>query len=189
MIVITKSQQVYNAKKDLMEKRNDLQTELENCQQSSIDNLKIVFDTQQTIFKQKESMARLEKLLELEKNLSKSDQDISKTECNTAPWIESLTKAYNEQQEKINEMTLFIEDKEMIEEHMNNIQASLSKINQTNTVDECQLLPKYQQLLLSQSESISMLGTLASYATNSTSSLHYEEDDNGSLISVGQCNS
>ena len=74
-------------------------------------------------------MARLEKLLELENNLSQSKEDITKSECNTVPWIENLTKAYNEQEEKIDELTLFIEDKDAIEEHMNNIKASLSKIN------------------------------------------------------------
>ena len=44
---------------------------------------------------------RLEKVIELEKNVSKSNQDNSESKCNTAPWIESLTRAYNEQQEEI----------------------------------------------------------------------------------------
>ena len=75
-----------------------------------------------------------------------------------------------------------------MEEHMNIIQDSLSKINQTDTVEECKCYPKYQQLVLTQSESISMLGTLASYAINSTSGLKYEEDENGYLISAKKCN-
>ena len=192
MIVISKSHQVYNVKKDLIESYaqdvNELKTKLGECQQSNNANLKIVFESQQTIFKQKESMGRLEKVIELEKNVSKSNQENSESKCNTAPWIESLTRAYNEQQEEIHELTLFAKEKDQIEEHLNNIQESLLNVNQTDVVEECKVLPKYQKLVLTQSESISMLSKLASYATNSTSSLHYEDDENGNLVSALECN-
>ena len=110
MNVVSKSHLDFEAKKVLIENHAEemdrIQTKLGECHKRHNANLKMIYDSHQTILTQKDSMARLEKLIELDKNVSKSEQDQQKSECNTAPWIEHLTSAYTAQQGKIDELKL-----------------------------------------------------------------------------------
>ena len=73
-------------------------TKLAEYQETNNANLKIIYESQQTILKLEENTARLEKLLALEKQLSKSAKEQCQSECNSAPWVASLTKAINTQE-------------------------------------------------------------------------------------------
>ena len=87
MNVISKSQQVFEAKKDLIENHAEeikrLQTKLGECHKRHNANLKIIYDSHQTILTQKDSMARLEKMIELSKmcqNLRKTNRRVNATQ-------------------------------------------------------------------------------------------------------------
>eukprot|EP00092_Neocalanus_flemingeri_P024374 GFUD01026430.1.p1 GENE.GFUD01026430.1~~GFUD01026430.1.p1 ORF type:complete len:447 (-),score=83.20 GFUD01026430.1:24-1289(-) len=137
-------------------------------------------------------MARLQNIIKIDKNLTrlydKIDQNnTSKNNCDLTTWMKSLTEAYAEQQEKISELTLFLEGNVSIEDSLKSIETDILNIRQTDKAEKRTMITKYQELVQKQSKSISMLRKLISYTVNSTSALCYEKDEEGTLLSATTC--
>jgi len=83
-----KTQNVLNTLQALFDNHASKLAEYEKTNNA---NLKIIYESQETILKLEENTARLTKLLTLEKQLSKSAKEQCQSECNSAPWDGTYT--------------------------------------------------------------------------------------------------
>eukprot|EP00092_Neocalanus_flemingeri_P096857 GFUD01123326.1.p1 GENE.GFUD01123326.1~~GFUD01123326.1.p1 ORF type:complete len:582 (+),score=174.35 GFUD01123326.1:48-1748(+) len=202
MNVLLKSEEMRKSTQDVIEAQayemSEKFAKYEECQNTNNANLKITFESQEIIRKQTENLARLQKIVKMDKNLTKSygkieKNDPNKNNCDLTAWMKHLTEAYRDQQEKIDDLTSFLEENKEIEEHLNNLKTDIVNLRNDETDilkisnDEKFMLTKYEGLIAKQSESIFLLRTLMSYTVNSTSALRYEETEDGTLLSASTC--
>eukprot|EP00092_Neocalanus_flemingeri_P087846 GFUD01110919.1.p1 GENE.GFUD01110919.1~~GFUD01110919.1.p1 ORF type:complete len:650 (-),score=161.53 GFUD01110919.1:50-1999(-) len=196
MSVLKKSEEMMQTRQDIIEAQaNEMKEKLdkyEECQSRTIDLLKIISESNETIHKQADNMARLQNIIKIDKNLTRlydkiEKNDPSKNNCDLTTWMKSLTEAYAEQQEKISALTLFLEGNVSIEDSLKSIETDILKIRQTDKAEKRTMITKYQELVQKQSKSILMLRKLISYTVNSTSALRYQKDEEGTLLSAITC--
>eukprot|EP00092_Neocalanus_flemingeri_P017051 GFUD01018439.1.p1 GENE.GFUD01018439.1~~GFUD01018439.1.p1 ORF type:complete len:695 (-),score=178.49 GFUD01018439.1:95-2092(-) len=202
MNVLLKSEEMRKSTQGVIEAQayemSETLARYEECQNTNKANLKITFESQEIIRKQTENVARLQKIVKMDKNLTRSYGKIEKNDpyennCDLTAWMTHLTEAYRDQQGKIDDLTSFLEENKEIEEHLNNLKTDIVNLRNDETdilkisTDDKFMFTRYEGLIVKQSESISLLRAIMSYTVNSTSALRYEETEDGTLLSASTC--
>merc|ERR1719320_1284894 len=164
---------------------NESEKKIEECRKIE----KIAFESQKTLKKQENAIEKLENIIVNNQNHSESyrylaQKDLTKTNCEISSWVNSLTAALETQNNQLAEQSEYFKNKNEIKEHVTTIETLLSRYNISQPPADEQLLSQYHDLLEQQSSSISLLRKIM---TNSSTGLHFEEDNDGKLISATPC--
>ena len=167
---------------------NENNERMEEC--LSIKN--VMIQSQETIRTQSTNINRLELIVITHENLTKSygnlaKQDLAKNDCEVAPWMSTLSKALTTQKKEIDTLEQYFDDKKGIEANLRNIENKILSLCNSDKLESTNLVEKYQELIEKQSKSLSMLRRLLTSNKSSNHGLHYEEDDQGRVISAATC--
>jgi len=151
---------------------------------------KILIEKQNIIESQSENIKDLEEIIANNNNLTESYEkleklDPSKSNCETAPWMTTLTEALASQRKEIKALTGYFEDKKEVEEQMLNVANIIAKTNITITesLDTTRLSKNFEETMDKQSSSLNLLRDIL---TNSSCGVVYEEDEHRT-ISANPC--
>ena len=179
---------------------NDKTIKYEECQKQNDQQLKIIFENNETIVKLRENTAKLQNIIQMDANLVKAyenlaKKDLSQNNCDLQSLIGSFSEALKTQKMKLDELSSLLEENEKIDEHLYNInnyhsllqsfRSDKDDIGQSK--DRSSITQKYRELISEQGRSIAMLSTLSSYAANATTGLQYKKADDGNLLAARTC--
>merc|ERR1719206_711824 len=153
---ISKLENYHEMEKILIKKQNIIETQSENIK----DLEEIIANNN----KLTESYEKLEKL------------DPSKSNCEIAPWMATLTEALASQRKEIKTLTEYFEDRKDVEEQILTLANLIGKTNMTITesLDTTKLSKNFEETMDKQSNSLNLLRDIL---TNSSCGVVYEEDD------------
>ena len=151
---------------------------------------KILNEKQKIIETQSENIKDLEEIIANKYNLTDSYEkleklDPSKSNCEIAPWMATLTEALASQRKEIRTLTEYFEDRKDVEEQILTLANLMGKTNMTITesLDTTKLSKNFEETMDKQSNSLNLLRYIL---TNSSCGVVYEEDDQRT-ISANPC--
>ena len=110
--------------------------------------------------------------------------DPSKSNCEIAPWMTTLTEALASQRKEIKTLTGYFEDKKEVDEQMLTLAHMIGKTNKsiTESLDTIKLSRNFEETMDKQSNSLNLLRDLL---TNSSCGIVYEEDEHHLITILG----
>ena len=198
MKVMSSSQEMIKSKEELVvtqaAKIQEMEKEITKFNQETEDTVRIMNNSYIVIKAQRKTIDELKKIVIEDSKLNATYNELKEgnllqPNCDVPTYLTLMTDSLNSQQEEISELKAVLQEEEGVKTLLSSIATEMSNFSKVLDTSEenWDVLVQSQRLLQKQSEGLHILRTLASHAVTRSTSLQYEEDDAGQILSAELC--